>query len=102
MRFTKVSTTILVAASVAACSADSTGPGSTRPVTVAFMTTGSSTISASLAPSDPLASASAADVLTITKAQLVLSRIELQKSGATCTSTEVAGDDDHDEGDREC
>jgi hypothetical protein len=30
----------------------------------------------------------------ITKAQVVLARLELQRAGATCTSTESAGDDD--------
>ena len=97
MRFSMLSSTILIAASVAAC-ADSTGPGGTRPVTVSFTTSGASAASASLAPLALLGSTSAADALVITKAQLVLSRIELQKAGASCTSTEAAGDND---GDRE-
>jgi hypothetical protein len=41
-----------------------------------------------------LALATAADSIVITKAQVVLARLELQKSGAACTSTESAGDDD--------
>ena len=99
MRFSKLSSTILVAASVAAC-ADSTGPRGTRPVTVSFTTSSASAASASLAPLTLLGSTSAADALVITKAQLVLSRIELQKAGASCTSTEAAGDDN--DGDQEC
>lgn len=35
-----------------------------------------------------------AHALVITRAQLVLARVELQRVGATCTSTEAAGDDD--------
>jgi hypothetical protein len=36
------------------------------------------------------------DALVITKAQLVLSRIELQRVGATCASEAATGDDDKD------
>jgi hypothetical protein len=40
---------------------------------------------------------SGTDVLTITDAQLVVARMELQRSGATCASTAAAGDDEVDE-----
>ena len=88
---------VVIASALTACSSDSTNPGNTPgAVSLSFATTGSTTTSASVAPSSSsvLALAAAADSLVITKAQVVLARLELQRSGATCTSTEVAGDDD--------
>jgi hypothetical protein len=87
-----------VAFALTACSSDSTNPGGITPgaVSLSFATTGSATTSASEGTNPPgvLALAAATDSLVITKAQVVLARLELQRSGATCTSTEVAGDDD--------
>jgi hypothetical protein len=92
-----VSTGVLLAFALTACSSDTTNPG-TMPgaVSLSFATTGATTTSASAAtnPTGVFALAAATDSLVITKAQIVLSRLELQRSGATCTSTESAGDDD--------
>lgn len=87
----------LLAVAITACSSDSTNPGAPGTVSLSFATTGASTTSASVAPSGVLA-LNTADALVITKAEVVLARLELQRSGATCTSTESAGDDDKDEG----
>jgi hypothetical protein len=88
---------------VAACAADSTAPGAGgRSVTVSFLTAGTTTTSGALVPtSGVLALASPADSLAITKVELVVARAELQRSGATCTSTADAGDDDHED-DKSC
>ena len=88
---------VSVAFALTACSSDSTNPGLTPgAVSLSFATTGSKTASASVATNPPgvLALAAATDSLVITKVQVVLARLELQKSGATCVSTESAGDDD--------
>jgi hypothetical protein len=96
---------ILVACSMlAACSAtDGVKPGGTVPMTVSFSAapaTGAPlSSSAALAASQSLSVASGSDVLTITDVQLVVARMELQRSGATCASTAAAGDDDVDEHD---
>jgi hypothetical protein len=88
---------LVLAFGLTACSSDSTGPG-LRPgaVSLSFATTGSRTTSASVAsnPAGVTALVAATDSLVITKVQVVLARLELQRSGATCTSTEAAGDDD--------
>jgi len=93
-----VSTAVVLTFALTACSSDSTNPGSITPgaVSLSFATTGSTTTSSSVAtnPTGVLALAASTDSLVITKAQVVLARLELQRSGATCTSTEVAGDDD--------
>ena len=86
-----------VALALGACSSDSTNPGTTPgAVSLSFSTTGSAAASASDVPNSPgiLVLAAATDSLVITKAQIVLARLELQKSGATCASTESAGDDE--------
>ena len=86
-----------VGASLTACAADSTGPGGAAgSVSLSFSATGARTTSSSTtlgATSGLLTSSSSADALVITKAQLVLARLELQRSGATFTSTTEAGDD---------
>lgn len=92
-----IAATVAATATLGACSADTTAPGLAGPrtVSVSFTTAASAGSSASLIG---LASATAAtDSIKITKAQLVVSRMELQKAGSnTCTSTEAAGDDEHD------
>jgi hypothetical protein len=91
------SSALVLAVALTACSSDSTNPGLTPgAVSLSFATTGSKTTSASVSPNPTgvFALAAATDSLVITKAQIVLARLELQKSGATCTSTEAAGDDD--------
>jgi hypothetical protein len=68
-------------------------------MTVSFTTARSSGASASLASlggsSRSITATSGADVLVINKAQLVFARVELQLAGATCNSSEDAGDGDH-------
>lgn len=89
---------LVLAATLSACSSDSTRPGSATPgaVSLSFATTGASTTSASVgsAGTGVFALTAATDSLVITKAQVVLARLELQRAGATCVSTETAGDDD--------
>lgn len=90
-----------VASVLTGCAAESTGPAGATPPR---------TISLSLSATGPLGNASASlggrtassltvtgstvDALVITKVQLVLARLELQRSGATCTSSASAGDDE--------
>ena len=89
---------LILAAALSACSSDSTSPGSATPgaVSLSFATTGASTTSASVGSAGVgvFALTAATDSLVITKAQVVLARLELQRAGATCVSTESAGDDD--------
>ncbi|MDQ2665726.1 MAG: hypothetical protein M3Z05_06920 [Gemmatimonadota bacterium] len=89
---------LALAAALSACSSDSTSPGSATPGTVAlsFATTGASTTSRSIGTpgAGVFALTAATDSLVITKAQVVLARLELQRAGATCASTETAGDDE--------
>ena len=94
---------LAITVALSACSSDSTAVGSRGVVALSFATTGTTTTSASVAPSAPgvLAMAAATDSLVITKAQLVLARLELQRAGATCSSNEVAGEDDNNN-DGEC
>lgn len=87
-------------ATLASC-ADSTGPGASgrQPMSLSFSTSASAGASASLSASAGNAS-TGADVLVITRAQLVLARLELERVGATCTSDAAAGDDDHGDDDK--
>jgi hypothetical protein len=50
---------------------------------------------ASLSSSAAASTAPAADALTFTSAKILVARMELQSAGATCTSQNVSGDDDH-------
>jgi hypothetical protein len=95
--------TIIAAFGTIAC-ADGTSPGARRPVSVSF-STGASTTPAFARLTSPTASfdaaaTPAAGVLVITKVQLVVARMELQRAGASCGSTAAAGDDQND--DHEC
>jgi len=95
----KLSSSFLAATAVAtlAC-ADGTAPGARRPLSVSFSTASSVTpAAASNAGFQPRLSRDVVgtDALVITKAQLVLARVELGRAGATCTSEDAAGDDDH-------
>ena len=90
---------------LASC-ADSTGPGASgrQPVTVSFTTSTSSASksSADLAgTSRSITATSGADVLIITKAQVVFANLELQRAGGSCASTADAGDE-HDGNDHDC
>jgi hypothetical protein len=100
----RTSFAILAAAGVAACS-ESTAPAAGHLVSVSFATstTSSPTASRIVDPSASTSEDAAADNLVITKAQLVLARMELVKAGATCTTETAAGDDDvGGDDDQEC
>jgi hypothetical protein len=80
-------------ASLVACSADSTSPNNSAAgsVSLSFSAKGASTSSTSLSGgtiSGALVGSS--DVLVITKAQLVLAELELQRAGGSCTSADTA------------
>jgi hypothetical protein len=87
-------------ASLAACSADSTGPNASAAgsVSLSFSAKGASTSSASLSGgtiSGALVGSS--DVLVITKAQLVLAELELQRAGGSCADTSSSSSDSCEE-----
>ena len=96
---------IAVAGSTLAC-ADGTAPAARRPLSVSFTTSSSIAASTSAAGSRTPAPASfdvvGSDALVISRAQLVLARMELVRAGATCTSDDAAGDDDNHADDHDC
>ena len=81
--------TALALGGLAGC-ADTTGTAGARPVSLSFSTGG-------LAPATATAARYAlvgtADALVITKAQLVLSKSELEREGASCAGAVVADED---------
>lgn len=76
-------------AGLAAC-ADSTGTAGAGPVSLSFSTVPSATASASLA--NLAVTAAPASPIVITKAQIVLSKSELERIGATCTTTTTSSE----------
>jgi hypothetical protein len=97
--------TLLAAGGTLACS-DSTVPAAGRPISVSFTTasaTGAS-FSRSFNPTatHDVTATVGTDALVISKAQIVVARIELQQVGATCTSEVAAGDDHEGNDDQEC
>lgn len=104
MRNNTFSTSIglLACAVLAGCAADSMGPNGTSPrsVSISFAATAANSASASLSSSGALFSSAGVDAIVITKVELVVARLELQRVGATCTSDASAGDDDHGDDDR--
>ena len=94
---------LTVGAALAACAGDSTGPGASgrMPMSVSFTTARTSGAAASLADlgasTRSITATSGADVIVISRVQIVLARIELQRVGATCASTAAAGDDRSDD-----
>lgn len=99
---THISTTcasLFAGAALAACAADSTGPGNAgrQQMTVSFATGAAVGASASRGAFDgtlrAITSTSGTDVLVITRARLVVARLELVRAGATCADTAAAGDD---------
>ena len=95
MRSTRFLCLFAAAASLAAC-ADSTKPGAGQPMSVSFSTAPKTGATLSRAPSNPsfdVTTTEGANTLVITKAQLVVARIELQRDGASCTSDADAGDE---------
>jgi hypothetical protein len=93
MRIHWLSTLPLVAAGALACS-ESTAPTAGVPVSLSFSTTTTAGATLSRSADVTLTSSSNADALVITKAQLVIARVELVRAGATCTTEGVSGDND--------
>lgn len=94
-----ISASLCIGATLAACAADSTGPGASgrQPMSVSFTTAasgGAAAFAGVAGTTRSITATSGADVLVITKAQVVLARLELEQVGAACTSTAAAGDDD--------
>ena len=86
-------------ASLVACSADSTGPNASTAgsVSLSFAATGANTSSASMSGgtlSGALIGSASNDVLVITKAQLVLAELELQRAGGTCSADSSSSSSD--------
>ena len=86
-------------ASLVACAADSTGPSTSAAgsVSLSFASVGASSTSSSTSLSGgtlsgTLAGSSSVDALIITRVQLVLAELELQRAGATCASGSGASD----------
>ena len=105
MRFHMLSALTLLAASGALACSDGTAPAAGRLMSVSFTTAGAAGPSLSrtadpAATRDVLATVGT-DALIITKAQLVVARIELKRVGATCTSEMAAGDDEEND-DEDC
>lgn len=82
---------LLALGSLAGCSDSTAGTGGARSMSLSFATVPSRSASASIAS---LSLGASAGTLVITKAQLVLSKSELHRSGASCTSSHES--DDHD------
>ena len=96
---------LLGAASTLAC-ADGTGPKAGRPISISFSTSGTAgtALSRSIDPAAPpsFSTTGTADVLTISKAQVVVARMELERVDAACTSDEAVGDDEHEAENDDC
>jgi hypothetical protein len=89
-------------ASLVACSADSTGPNasSAGSVSLSFSATGANTSSTFLSGgtlSGALVGSSSTDVLVITKAELVLAELELQRAGGSCADSSSSSNDSCEE-----
>ena len=96
-RLFTLATVSTLGASLVACSADSTSPNNSAAgsVSLSFSAKGASTSSTSLSGgtiSGALVGSS--DVLVITKAQLVLAELELQRAGGSCTSADTTSSSD--------
>ena len=99
----KSASMLLACLTLAACS-DSLTPSAGRPVTVSFSSAPSiATVRSGSLVSDPfqlsrsVTATSGTDVLVISKVQVVLARIELERVAAGCQSGTAAGDDVVDE-----
>ena len=95
--------TAIIGAGALAC-ADGTGPAASRPITVSFTTAPAAAATFSRTPTGASfdATTPATNPLVITKAQLVVARMELQQVGAACTSTSASGDDDAEHEEHGC
>jgi hypothetical protein len=92
----RISTLAVACAALVSC-ADSTKPAANNQVSLSFTTAPAA--GASFSSSADVAPAPTTDKIEITSAQVVLARMELQSTGASCTSEAAAGDDDHNEHD---
>ena len=105
MTFVKPFCIVATSLGLAAC-ADTTRPGAEMPMSVSFSTgatAGASFSRSAVSPSFDVTTTQGTNTLVITKAQLVVARMELAQVGATCSSTEAAGDDERDDHERsEC
>ncbi|HEU4721631.1 MAG TPA: hypothetical protein VFS59_09755 [Gemmatimonadaceae bacterium] len=88
-------------ASLVACAADSTGPNASAAgfVSLSFASVGASSTSSSTSVSGgtlsgAVAGSSSVDALVITRVQLVLAELELQRAGGTCTSGDASSSSD--------
>lgn len=88
-------------ASLVACAADSTGPNASAAgaISLSFASVGASSTSSSTSLSGgtlsgALAGSSGVDALVITRVQLVLAELELQRAGGTCTSGDADSSSD--------
>lgn len=101
----KFSIVVGACAALGACS-DSTGAPAGMPVSISFSTSPTAGASASrMAAGDVSGSITAtvgADTLVITRVQVVVARMELQRVGATCASAAAAGDDNDSVDANEC
>jgi hypothetical protein len=95
--------TAIIGIGALAC-ADGTGPAASRPLTVSFTTASSAAATFSRTPTSASLDATtpAASPLVITRAQLVIARMEMQQVGASCTSTTASGDDDGEHEEHGC
>ena len=95
--------TAIIGTGALAC-ADGTSPSAARPMTVSFTTASATSATFSRSPSSASLDATtpATSPLVITKAQLVIARMELQQVGASCTSTTTSGDDDAEHEEHGC
>jgi hypothetical protein len=102
MHATRLATSALLGmtALLAGCT-DSTSASAGRPMSVSFATgSASPAATMSISPSGAsrsITATSGANTLVISKAQVVVARMELARAGASCTSTSAAGDDQSDE-----
>ena len=106
MRSSRSLCLLAAATSLAAC-AESTTPGASVPLSLSFSSAPGTGATLSRAPGSASFDVSAtqgANTLVISKAQLVVARLELQQSGASCAGTADAGDTDgeHSNSDADC
>lgn len=99
-RITYLTTALLACSTLSACS-DSLVPTTGRPVTVSFSAAPGGVVAAGasgfLQSSRSVTATSGSNVLVISRVQLVLARIELERVAAGCASSTAAGDDVVDE-----
>ena len=99
--------TLATIVGLAGCAADSTAPGAAgrQSMSVSFTTASNGAVASRSGLDDisqSIADTTSGNQLVISKVEIVLARLELQRVGATCTSDNAAGDDDHGDDDRNC